>query len=193
MSRLTTAVAVASAVAALAVPATATADGSPATSASSVTVNPGTLGWLTAPVAGNFTAVTLDGAAQTTYASLNNWGVDDERGTGAGWNVTAQATQFSTGGDSPLTLPEDSLEMTVPTSVTSGSGQTAAPAIANGPLTLDGGSPVTVATAAANTGLAEWTFTQGNGNGGDLALSVPAGALAGTYSSTITFTLGTTP
>ena len=48
-------------------------------------------------------------------------------------------------------------------------------------------------SAAVAAGEGEWTATQANLLGGDLTLTVPADAHAGTYTSTITSTLATGP
>jgi hypothetical protein len=60
-------------------------------------------------------------------------------------------------------------------------------------FTLDGGSAVSVVHALAGTGQGSWTMTQANAAGGDLALTVPASASAGSYTSNLTFTLATGP
>src|SRR5581483_2549393 len=48
-------------------------------------------------------AVTLDGTDQTPSYSLP-MSVNDNTGSGNGWNVTITSTTFSTGGGSPRTL-----------------------------------------------------------------------------------------
>jgi hypothetical protein len=163
-SRLT---AVAAAVAALVGAPAAQA----ATDNTSVTLGPGTLDYTTPFSAGDFPNTTLNG-----------------------WNVTVSASQFSTGGGSPSTLPTGSMTLaTVPVPTTT-LGNVSLPPIPV-PLTsaIDGGSTQKMATAALAQGLGQWTFTSLNAGGGDLLLTVPPSALAGTYTSTITTTLATGP
>jgi len=52
---------------------------------------------------------------------------------------------------------------------------------------------VPIVHALAGTGQGAWTMTQANTAGGDLALTIPANATAGTYTSNLTFTLATGP
>src|SRR5579875_3260659 len=197
MSRLTRAVTLASVAAVLVAPAGAQADAaSPATQTPQATIDPGSLDFTTAPSVSDFGPVTLDGRAQSANAQVNDWGVDDSEGTGASWQVTAVATQFATS-DSSETLPMNSLTMVPPATVTADSGQSAdeaptaeAPAE---PLDNPDQTPQVIASAAAGDGMGNWSFHQANATGGDLALGIPADARAGTYTSTITFTVQDTP
>jgi len=197
MSRLTRAVTLAAMAAALVAPAGAEADStSPATQTPQATVNPGSLDFTTAPTVTDFGPITLDGQAQTANAQVNDWGVDDSEGTGAGWQVTAVATQFTTA-DSSETLPMNSLTMVAPATVTADSGQSAdeapTPETPAEPLDNPGQTPQVIASATAGNGMGDWSFHQSNATGGDLALGIPADARAGTYTSTITFTVQDTP
>ena len=63
-------------------------------------VTAGTLSFSTAPDVPNLPTLTLTGAAQTLNAQMNNFGVDDATGSGAGWNVTVNGD--STGGKSSV-------------------------------------------------------------------------------------------
>lgn len=56
----------------------------------------GTLQFATAPQSPSLPTVTLNGAAQTKNAQMNNFAVDDTTGTGSGWNVTVNG-QTGTG------------------------------------------------------------------------------------------------
>jgi hypothetical protein len=160
-----------------------------------VTISGGLLA-ITEPTVGDFTGVTLDGTAQTTTATFADFTVTDPRGTGAGWNVTVQASQFAewdTGGGayvaSGRTLAQNSLSMAAPT--VAGNGTTSAvPAITGGPYTLDGGTAVKVASAAVDTGMGTFDFTQ---PAAPLTLSVPASVYAATYRSTVTVSVVTGP
>jgi hypothetical protein len=166
-----------------------------ATSDTSITLNAGTLDYTTPFSAGNFPNTTLNGLPQVVHAGVNPWTVTDGRGSLLnGWNLTISATQFSTGGGSPHTLPTGSMTLaTVPVPSTSVGNVSLPPVPVPLAAALDGGSAQKVATSAVGQGLGQWTFTSLNPAGGDLALVVPASAVAGTYTSTITSTLSTGP
>jgi hypothetical protein len=163
-----------------------------ASDSTSVTVTGGTL-TITNPLAADFPGVTLNGADQTKTASLATFAVEDARGSGAGWNVTAQATRFSevdgtgalvTGGKQ---LPVSSLAMSQPTVAADGT-TSAAPSITAGPYTIDGGSAVKVASAAIDTGMGRYDF-----GATTLSLTVPANAYAKSYKSEVTITAASAP
>jgi hypothetical protein len=154
-------------------------------------------------------SVALNCSNQNVVTTLATYTVTDTTGTGNGWNVTFQGSQFTctagtgscpaVGGD---TLPTSSLTMAVPTVAcavgTSCSGRSVAPAISIATTTaLDGASPVKIASAASKTGMGTYTFTPGtlvvSGNSGALALAVPSSAYATTYNSTLTVSVGTGP
>ena len=59
----------------------------------SVTISGGSLAVGTVPVV--LTGVTLDGTDQTTTDTSNAWTAEDPTGTGAGWNLTIAATDFT--------------------------------------------------------------------------------------------------
>lgn len=192
MRLLTGPMAVATVVAGLcALPAAAPA----ATTDTSITLGAGALTYTTPLSAANFPNTTLTGLPQAVHASINPWVVTDARGSLLnGWNVTVSASQFSTGGASPSTLPSGSLTLATPAVPTTTVGNVSVPPVPQ-PLAapIDGGSTQKLVSAAVGTGLGQWTFTPLNPAGGDLLLNVPPGAVAGTYTSTITTTLSTGP
>jgi hypothetical protein len=157
----------------------------------SVSLLGGSLSFSTTPSASNFPATSLTGSQQTIHANLASWGVIDATGSGAGWHVTFQASQFS--GPESATLPTGSLVMTAPVITASGVNLAVPPLTQGATFTLDGGSAVPVVHALAGTGQGSWAMTQANTAGGDLALTIPASANAGTYTSSLTFTLATGP
>jgi WxL domain surface cell wall-binding len=63
-------------------------------------VNSGGLNFTTAPNAPNFSALTLNGQAQTLNATMANFTVEDATGSGAGWNMTVIGD--TAGGKSPV-------------------------------------------------------------------------------------------
>ena len=158
----------------------------------SVTIIGGALVYTTQLTAGDFPSVTLDGSAKVVTTNVNPYVVTDSRGGASGWNLTVQASQFSTGSN---TLPQGSLLMTVPPLPTKellanplGLPPTVQPTLS----AIDGGSAQKIVSAAALplVGGGAWTFTP---LPNALALSVPAVVTPGTYTSTITTTLSTGP
>jgi len=146
---------------------------------------------------GTFTA-NLTGANQTVDTSLAAYTVTDATGTGAGWNVTAQATQFTcvVSGDPGCktgftTLPLSSLTIAPPAAAcASGSTCTGSPTVSISAVTaIDGAAAVKVLDAPLNTGAGSFTVTPGTMGTGQLALAIPGNALATIYHSTLTITV----
>jgi len=154
-----------------------------ASDGTSVVVTGGNL-TITNPAAANFTGVTLNGTTQTTTAALDAFNVTDARGTGVGWHVTAQASQFSGGGHS---LPVGSMDMSQPT-VTSPNTTSPDPTIEAGPYTIDVASAVQVASAAVNEGMGQYDFSATS-----LSLTLGPEVYATTYNSTVTISAVTGP
>jgi hypothetical protein len=149
--------------------------------ASSVVLTAGTL-TINTPTVGNFGGVTLNGTAQDTNASVGTFTVTDATGSGSGWNVTVQASQFATGAPGNHTLPLSSISMTAPSVAKIDSSSGNAPSITADPYVIDSGSAVKISSAAADgTGMGSYTF-----GGTTLTLHVLANAYAGTYTSTVT-------
>jgi hypothetical protein len=148
-------------------------------------VTGGTLS-ITNPLADNFTPVTLNGTEQSPTAALAGFTVTDPRGTGAGWHVTAQATQFANAG-ATRSLAAGSLEMSEPTVAANGTNSPE-PDIAAGPYVIDGDSAVSIASAALDEGMGAYDFSAST-----LTLTVPADAYAATYLSTVTISVVTAP
>ena len=143
-------------------------------------VTPAPLSITPAP-AGDFASRSVTGAAQTTTAILDAFSVSDPRGTGAGWYVTAHATRFT--GAALRQLATGSLSMSAPGVTPLGSSS---PTVAPGPYTIDGGSPVSIATAGAGMGTYLFAATT-------LTLALPADVYAGAYASTITISVVSAP
>jgi hypothetical protein len=157
----------------------------------------------------NFPGVTLNGSDQNVYSTLGTYTAIDQSGSGAGWNITMQATQFTcsagtgscpSGGDK---FPTGSLQVKPPAVACANSAgcgtvsRLSPPTICHGSsaYALDTGSAVNVASAAANTGMGTFNFTPNSfGTGtGSLQLTVPAYAYATTYTSTLTVTIASGP
>jgi len=154
---------------------------------------------ITTPAAANFTSVTLDGTLKSTTAALAAFSVTDARGSGAGWHVTAQATQFAEW-DSTLnsgaggykvgghTIPTSSLTMSAPTVAANGT-TSPNPSIASGPYTLDSGSAFSIASADTDEGMGVYDVSTTT-----LTLSLPpATTYAAPYRSTVTISVITAP
>jgi hypothetical protein len=135
---------------------------------------PGTAGWNA--------GVTLNGTDQAATFTVPTT-VNDQRGTGAGWNLTITSTRFTKAGGK--TLPANAAVMTGVTSACdAGTCTDPTNAVAYGlPVPADSDvlpDPVKFFNAAADTGMGKFTVTP------SVDVSVPANAYAGTYTSTIT-------
>jgi len=103
---------------------------------------------------------------------MRGW-VTDARGSLLnGWNVTVSASQFSTGGGSPSTLPTGSLTLATPPVPSTTVGNLSLP---SGPGPACGADRLEARRkrslpAALAAGLGQWTFTPLNAAGGDLLL-----------------------
>jgi hypothetical protein len=143
---------------------------------------------LTGAAPANFASVALDGTDQSSNASLATFTVNDSRGTGAGWRVTALATQFKEY-DTTLnqyvlsgrSIPASSLQMAQPTMTRTGGGNSANPTVASGPYTIDAASAATVSSAAVGAGMGKYQY-----GATTLTLSIPASTYARTYRSDVT-------
>jgi len=202
------------AISAVMVPGTATATscgsavpaGSNCTLTGTLTLSGGTL-TLTSPASLTWTG-TLTGTDQSLVDVVSGdqqYTVDDATGTGAGWHVTTSATTFTNGSH---TLPNAGTLVTTG-SVTSVTATTAPTATCTGTCTLPTNSttypvaittaassptPVTIYDTAAATGLGQIVIggsTQANPVG--WWVNVPASAVAGSYTSTLTMAIVSGP
>lgn len=143
---------------------------------------------------GDFAAVTLDGTVNTTAATMAAFSVSDSRGSGAGWNVTIGATEFAewngtayvvsgkTIGASRTSLGNATVAKIDDTSST-------APTMTAGAYTLDAGSAVKIASAAADgSGMGSYSITPGA-----VSLTVDADTYAANYRSDVTVSLTSGP
>lgn len=143
---------------------------------------------LTEPGSVSFPSVALDGTNKTSATSATLV-VDDQTGSGSGWNLSATSTTFKTSGGATLPTAATTVTGVTPTA---GSGRCAAPTNSIGyPVGLPAGTTAPPASkiynAAATTGRGPTSLAFG------LNLAVPASAKIGSYSSTWTFTLATGP
>ncbi len=158
-----------------------------ASTAATATISAGTLNIVVPPTI-SFSD-TLNGGNQTTTAGLA-MDVQDATGSGAGWNVTATSTQFTSGAN---TLATNSVTVgSLPTD-TCDSGVTctlATNAVAY-PYALPAGAGPPTATkvfdAAAASGLGDQTVTP------TFTLAVPANTVPAAYTSTWTISVVSGP
>lgn len=148
----------------------------------------------------DFGGITLDGAAQSTNATMSSFSVTDPRGTGLGWNVTISASSFKEYAigsyvESGRTLGTSRFSMAAATVAKVDATSADAPTMTAGTYTLDADAngdgtseAVKIASAATGAGMGSYTVTPGQ-----LSLSVPASVYAKTYRSDVTVTLSTGP
>ena len=158
-----------------------------ASTTATATISAGTLN-IVVPATIGFSD-TLNGLNQTTTSGLA-MDVQDATGSGAGWNVTATSTQFTSGSN---TLATNSVTVGgAPTDACdSGSTCTLATNSVSYPYGLPAGSGPPTATkifnAAASTGLADQTVTP------TFTLAVPANVVPAAYTSTWTVSVVSGP
>jgi hypothetical protein len=145
---------------------------------------------ITQPTIGSFAGVTLNGQIQTTNATMGAFTATDATGTGFGWNVVVKATQFSTGGATPLTLPNNSLALAAPTK-TAQAGASDASTITTAAGDIDSATGVKILSADVNGGMGTYDITF-PANALTLTLN-PKDVKAGTYASTISVTVTSGP
>lgn len=150
-----------------------------ASTTTSVTVSAGSLS-LSAPASTTLSAVTLAASAQTSTGSVGSTIVTDNRGSGAGWTLSATLSHFT------CCTPTRTITVTNLT-ITPGSVTTNA-----GTANATGGSAHTFTTTTDATTLMSAGTDQGMGQytiNPSLSLSVPVGSYAGAYTATITTTV----
>jgi hypothetical protein len=165
-----------------------------AATTASVTLHGGSLAFVnvTPTTTLSFPATTLNGTNQNVTATLV-FDVADATGSGAGWNVSATSTPFTSGSNS---LPDTATTIQSAPSLVCDIlpiGCTLASTLIGYPYTLPAGSvppsPTPIFDAAAGTGLGDQSFTT------TWRLAIPANAIASAtpYTSTWTFSLGSGP
>lgn len=122
--------------------------------------------------------------------------VSDRRGTGEGWNVTAQLSNFAFEGEN--TLSGAALNFTDGEVISNSTS--AAPAAEDSVVLSAGGDAATVVTAEEDAGLGSWitrwypSDTAPTGENDNVRLEVPSGAATlGDHTAVITWTLSATP
>lgn len=137
----------------------------------------------------SFTA-TIHGTTQDIAQSIGpTLTAADFRTTPSGWTITAAATQFTTGGGTPLLLGTGALKVTAVPNGTCSAGVTCGTSPSN---TITFGTPKTltaVDATTAGTAVTIYTTTAGDGSF-DIAptfhLAIAGADRAGTYTATVT-------
>jgi len=133
-------------------------------------------------------SITLNGTNQTKTSTALTLSVGDTRGSGAGWNVTITSTTFTTGSKSLSTAATTvtGVALNCP-----GGGCTNPTNAVSYPLTVPAGTVAPAAVklydAALHTGLGTFTLTP------TFSMALPANTYAGSYSSTVTFSVVSGP
>ena len=151
-----------------------------------------TAGTRTASVADlSLTSVAYSHSAQSQTGSMTLT-ADDSTGSGAGWNVTIQSSEFVyTGDNSGTAIPAANFSLSSAAAPASTAGQavdaTGGPKVpATSPAgTLDSARK----TAQADASFGQGTYTQALG----VSLAIPAQSRAGTYTGTLTTTISAAP
>ncbi|KRL65838.1 coaggregation promoting factor [Lentilactobacillus diolivorans DSM 14421] len=171
----------------------ATTPASPVPSTSSTATADITPGKITLSSAPSFQFGTVAASANDiSYKSTSTSGSLDiaDAGTGTGYTVTVAASPFTATGGAGLKNAQLLLDNkeTDPIKADDVDNVSTPPTLV-AKLSLSS-SPVTVVSAAAGKGVGAYTGTYGST---DASLEVPAGNIGGSYSSTLTWTLGNAP
>lgn len=130
-------------------------------------------------------AVTL-GAVAASHGAANSAGTmtlhtDDSTGSGAGWNVTQEISNFHSTVAGSTDIPATGFTVTPGTLASTAGAGTAGVTPTAGPVALN--TPVSVLSAAAGSGMGSYDLPT------TLALSVPGNTYAGSYTATLTTTI----
>ena len=114
---------------------------------------------------------------------------DDNTGTGAGWNVTIQSTDFAYSGPyAGTSIPAANVSIVEPGAPVLVAGES--PTVENGPFAGLGGSLDSPRKVLyANEGGGKGTYDQTL----PIVLTIPAGSLVGSYTSSFTVTMSAGP
>ncbi|CAJ1204319.1 WxL domain-containing protein [Companilactobacillus paralimentarius] len=162
----------------------------PVTSTATADITPGTITLSSAP---SFQFGTVAASANDiSYTSTSTSGILDiaDAGTGTGYTVTVAASPFTATGGAALKNAQLLLDNkeTDPIKADDVDNVSTPPTLV-AKLSLSS-SPVTVVSAADGSGVGAYTGKYGST---DASLSVPAGNIGGSYSSTLTWTLANAP
>jgi hypothetical protein len=153
----------------------------------SVTVTGGTLSVTPADV--TLSGVTLDGTDQlsTSASGSNSWSATDARGTGAGWNLTIDSTDFSDGGTNTIDISSADQEFKIQLldaniTVTAGNTKPTSQVTALTAMPEVPAAALKFASAAVDEGMGTYAINP------NFELEVPAETYDASYTATITIT-----
>jgi hypothetical protein len=136
----------------------------------------------------------LDGTDKisTSLYTSNAWTAEDARGTGAGWNVTITATDFSDGASHTIDISEPDQEFKIQIedaniSVIYGNTKPTSSVTSMTAIPTTGGTPLKIVSAATNTGMGSYNIPPA------FELEVRAETVAAAYTSTITVAINSGP
>ncbi len=130
-----------------------------------------------------FGNVALSGADQTVAATAATWQAKDARGTGDGWNVTLSSSNFTGAG----TINVANFKMRqLQAAITLVSGSTAPTSLVTTFQSL-GTLPLKVLQATGGAGMGTYDYIP------DFQLTVPASAVAGSYTANVTVSVNSGP
>ena len=122
--------------------------------------------------------VEIMGFDQITTGKLGLFNIKDARGTGAGWQMTAQATDFVSRTNPDHIITAAGLTISAPPSVITVAGNSP-PQSSSGPLD----TPLKFLSSPVNGGMGHYRTEP------KISLDVPADTFSGTYDATLTTTL----
>ncbi len=138
--------------------------------------------------------VVLNGTDQisTSLYTSNAWVAEDARGTGPGWNVTIEATDFSDGSSHTIDISQPDQEFRIQIedaniSVIYGNTKPTSSVASMTAIPTAGGTPLKIVSAATNTGMGSYNIPPA------FELMVRAETVAATYTSTITVAINSGP
>ena len=147
-----------------------------------------------APANVSLSTVVLDGSDKTSTSpyTSNAWTAEDARGTGAGWNVTITATDFSDGGSNTIDISQPDQEFSIQIAdanitVIYGNTKPTSSVTSMTAIPTTGGTPLKIVSAATNTGMGSYNIPPA------FELMVRAETVAAVYTSTITVTINDGP
>jgi hypothetical protein len=159
-------------------------DASPAEVGGTLTAGPLNVDSITAVTLGNFDLTGRAGTLTATGAS-GTMLVTDARGSGAGWQVQAIRSAFSTTLAEPAVNHTLDGAMAIPTSVVTKNDAGSSTAPSPSAQTIGLTTPVTLASAAVDAGMGSYNLTFG-ATDHKITMGVTADDYAGAYSGTLT-------
>ena len=142
----------------------------------------------------SLSTVILDGTDKisTSAYTSNAWVAEDARGTGVGWNVTIEATDFSDGASHTIDISEPDQEFKIQIenaniTVIYGNTKPTSSVTTMTAIPTAGGTPLKIVSAATSTGMGSYNIPPA------FELEVRAETVAAVYTSTITVAINSGP